>query len=90
MAASKLRAVNTYGSTRPRRRSWQGAAEDALVAYLEKARELADGCGDTRQVNDLLKTIGEIVGTGTMLGRRTQRQTTSTSTAREEDGDGDE
>ena len=70
-------------------RDWRTASELALVAYLTKAEQLADGCGDTKQCCEMLKIIGEIVGTGTVLGKPGSRVTTSTTTKRG-GGDGEQ
>lgn len=90
MTERKLRAVGTPDRPRAPNRDWRKASEIALVAYLEKASELAPGCGDTKQCGELLKIIGEIVGTGTVLGVPGKRQTTSTTTKREDEDDEEE
>lgn len=40
---------------------WQDQAESAMVAILARAEDLASGCGDTKQLTDLGKMVGELV-----------------------------
>jgi hypothetical protein len=48
-------------------RDWKRAGERALTIALDKAGQLAGDCGDIKQLDGLIKTIGEVVGTGIAL-----------------------
>lgn len=50
---------------------WKAAGESALTTALVQAEKLAGECGDIKQLDALIKTLGEIVGTGLVLGRKT-------------------
>ena len=52
-------------------RDWKRASEECLVAVLNKAQELATN-GETdkaKQLESLIKTVGDVVGGGLYLNR---------------------
>ena len=49
-------------------RDWRQAGEECLVTLLDRMRAMATDCGDIKQLDSAIKTVGEIVGTGTVLG----------------------
>ncbi len=57
-------------NTPPADRNWKAAGERALTSALNKADELARDCGDTKQLTEMIKVVGEIVGTGIVLSRK--------------------
>lgn len=64
-------------------RNWKASGEIALTKLLDKAAELADGCGDSKQLTELIKVVAEVVGTGLVLGRKPVE-----ASGGDEDGDG--
>lgn len=49
-------------------RDWKSAGEEALTTALKRAGDLATDCGDMKQLDSIIKTLGEIVGAGLVLG----------------------
>ena len=49
---------------------WRGQASATMVTILDKAQDLASGCGDIKQLVELGKMVGELVVAGETLSRK--------------------